>query len=71
MKSLLSRVEALEVTARYVSGNKQLDILLGAMGGDLAATSELERLRACGALAGRLNEVIDALKGPFETDKTD
>jgi hypothetical protein len=70
MRSLRSRVEALEMTARNVSGTNQLDVLLGAMGGDLEATVKLERLRTCGALAGRLGEIFDALQGPIETDKT-
>jgi hypothetical protein len=70
MKSLRSRLEALEVAARYVSGANQLDILLAAMGGDLAATLELDRLRTGGALAGRLGEIFDALQGPCETDQT-
>jgi hypothetical protein len=70
MKSLRSRVAALEGASRYVSG-RQLDILITAMDGDLAATLELERLRTCGALAGRLGEVFDALHGPFQTEKTE
>jgi hypothetical protein len=71
MKSLRSRVEALEGASRYVSGSRQLDILIAAIDRDLAATLELERLRTCGALAGRLGEVFDALHGPFETEKTE
>jgi hypothetical protein len=71
MKSLRSRVEALEGASRYVSGSRQLDILIAAIDGDLAATLELERLRTCGVLAGRLGEVFDALQGPFETEKTE
>ena len=70
-RSLRARLEALELAARFVSGSEQLDVLIAAIDGDLAATLELERLRTGGALAGRLGEVFDALHEPFETEKTE
>ena len=71
MKSLRSRLEALEHAARFVSDTRQLDILIAALDGDAAAATNLEQLRSRGALAGRLGEVFDALHGPFETEKAE
>jgi len=70
MRSLRTRLEALEHAARFLSGSRQLDILIAALGGDSAAAAHLERLRNRNALAGRLGELFDALTLPFEGDLT-
>ena len=68
MKSLRTRIAALEESARFVSCTRQLDILIAAISGDPAGVAELKVLRSSGALAGRLGEVFDALTPTVETD---
>ena len=49
--------------------SEQLDIPI-AMAGNRAATAQFEQLRSRDALAGRLDEVYDALTYPFDPERT-
>jgi hypothetical protein len=71
MKSLRARLEALEEAARSASGSRQLDILVAAIEGDAGAVAQWERLRSCGALAGRFGELYDAITFPLQTDQSE
>lgn len=68
MRSLDGRLRSLERTARQLSGSAQLNIWIAAMRGDAAAAEELRRLRYRGEMAGRLDELYDALKYPVRTE---
>ena len=65
MRSLRTRIEALEKATRRVSPSQQLDLFLSAMHGNSAALEKLRQLRREGLIGGCMDELAEAIQIPL------